>query len=119
MKINFPDHKYVRDKIKDNGFYIIKDAIPKDFINLQKKKWSLIFQKKNINKKLVRGNFFLGEKNFLSYSDIPAWCMYRNYEFLWNKNNDEDALFVSLSIHKSKKSSNIFFTSRITFNNLG
>ena len=100
MKINFPDHKYVRDKIKNNGFCIIKDAIPKDFINLQKKKWSLIFQKKNINKKLVRGNFFLGEKNFLSYSDIPAWCMYRNYEFLWNKNNDEDALFVSLSIHK-------------------
>ena len=33
MKINFPDHNYVRDKIEETGFYIVKDAIPKDFIN--------------------------------------------------------------------------------------
>ena len=26
----------------------VKDAIPKDFISIQKKKWSLICQKKNI-----------------------------------------------------------------------
>ena len=58
MKINFPDHKYVRDEIKEKGFHIVKDAIPKDFINIQKKKWSLICQKKILIKNLFVETFF-------------------------------------------------------------
>jgi hypothetical protein len=100
IKLNFPDYKYARDEIREKGFCIIKEAIPKEFIYNQKERWITFIKKENVNKSFVRGNFFLGETNFLSYSDIPSWCMYRNYEFLWNKNLDENAMSVHLSIHK-------------------
>ena len=44
---------------------------------------------KNVNRKFVRGGIILGEPDFMSYSDIKAWCMFRSFEFLWNKTSDK------------------------------
>lgn len=100
MKLNFPKPDIFMDEVKARGFSIVKDAIPIDFIDSQRERWLPKFVKKNVDKKFVRGNLILGERNFLSYSKINAWCMYRNFEFLWNASDDNKALEVHTLIHK-------------------
>ena len=100
IKLNLPDSNYVKKEIAEKGFVVLKKVVPEKFIQLQKERWCSNFSIKKVDKKFVRGKLCLGEKNFLSYSDIPAWCLYRNYEFLWNSNLDNNATFVHLSLHK-------------------
>ena len=100
MKINLPSHVEFMKEIESKGFSIIKNCVPKDFISSQRSRWIPRFIKKNVDKKFVRGNLILGEKNFLSYSEINAWCMYRNFEFLWNETDDNEALDLHIKIHK-------------------
>jgi hypothetical protein len=82
------------------GFLIIPNVLPLDFIESQRNRWLDRFKKNNVDRKFVRGNLILGEKDFLSYSDIPGWCMYRNYEFLWNKSQNPEALNMHIALHK-------------------
>jgi hypothetical protein len=98
--LNLPDHKEVMNTINEQGFAIIKNCVSSDFIESQRNRWKKRFDKKNVNRKFVRGNLILGEPNFMSYSDIKAWCMYRSFEFLWNSTNDKVALDLHLQIHK-------------------
>ena len=100
MKINLPNHELPMDEVKSKGFAIIKDCISSEFIASQRLRWIPKFSKKNVDKNFVRGNLILGEKNFLSYSDIDSWCMYRYYEFLWNQTDDMEALALHKEIHK-------------------
>ena len=100
MKINLPEHNLVMKEIQSKGFSIIKDCVSDEFICSQRSRWIPKFTKKNVDKKFVRGNLILGEKNFLSYSEINAWCMYRNFEFLWNKTDDDEAMKIHLEIHR-------------------
>lgn len=90
----------VMEQINQNGFAIISGAIPIEFIERQRKRWIGKFNKRNIQKKFVRGSLILGENNFLSYSDIPGWCMYRHFEFLWNEAEDPEALLIHCQLHK-------------------
>ena len=100
MKINLPNHEFYMDEVKSKGFAIVKDCISSEFITAQRLRWIPKFTKKNVDKNFVRGNLILGEKNFLSYSDIHSWCMYRYYEFLWNQTDDKEALDLHKKIHK-------------------
>jgi|MDTC01.3.fsa_nt_gb hypothetical protein len=100
MKINLPEHNHIMKDLESKGFCIIKNCVSNEFISSQRSRWIPKFIKKNVDKKFVRGNLILGEKNFLSYSEINAWCMYRNFEFLWNKTDDEEAMKLHLEIHK-------------------
>ena len=100
MKINLPSHDEFIKEVNSKGFSIINNCVPKDFVSSQRSRWIPRFIKKNVEKKFVRGNLILGEKNFLSYSEINAWCMYRNFEFLWNETDDAVALELHLQIHR-------------------
>jgi len=100
IKLNLPDSAYVRKKIQENGFVILKNVVSETFIKNQKDRWCKKINSKKIDKKFVRGGLFLGEKNFLSYSDIPSWCLYRNFEFLWNPSHDEEATEIHILLHK-------------------
>jgi hypothetical protein len=93
------DAKEVALSVQKNGFTICKNIVPVSYIKAQKKFWIQKFKICNVNKKFVRGNLVLGESNFLSYSDIPAWCMYRNFDFLWNEGLNEEYLKIHLSLH--------------------
>jgi hypothetical protein len=95
-----PDHELIMDAINERGFAIIKNCVGLDFIESQRNRWMQSFRRENVDRKFVRGNLILGESNFLSYSDINPWCMYRNFEFLWNQTDDSRALSVHLQIHK-------------------
>jgi hypothetical protein len=86
--------------IEKNGFAIAENAICVDFIERQKKQWILKFNKKKVTRKFVRGDLVLGEENFLSYSDIPEWCMYRNFDFLWNEGGDKELFEVHIALHR-------------------
>lgn len=92
----------VRADIETKGYSIAKNAVSKDFVNNQKKRWITHFTGNPNTKPFVRGKLLLGEDNFCSYSNIPAWCMYRYFEFLWNKNSDPNALKIHLDIHKAR-----------------
>lgn len=96
------NQKQIRDDIEHNGYSIAKNAIDKKFISNQRTRWLNYFKNNPKTKNFVRGSLFLGEENFCSYSQIPAWCMYRYFEFLWNKNSDSDALNVHLDIHRKR-----------------
>ncbi len=100
MKINIPKHNDLLNEVESKGFVIIKNCVSGEFISSQRSRWLPKFIKKNVDKSFVRGNLILGEKNFLSFSNINAWCMYRNYEFLWNKTDDEEALALHKELHK-------------------
>ena len=100
MKINLPEHNDLMKEVESKGFAIIKNCVSREFISSQRSRWIPKFIRKNVDKKFVRGNLILGEKNFLSYSQINAWCMYRNLEFLWNETDDEEAMELHIQIHK-------------------
>ena len=66
---------YINNTFKDCNFTksdlrqsIINNCVPKYFVSSQRSRWIPRFIKKNVEKKFVRGNLILGEKNFLSYS---------------------------------------------------
>ena len=89
-------------EVKGRGFTIAKNAIDPDFITRQRDRWKSYFLTKPKTKNFVRGGLIMGEPNFCSYSRIPAWCMYRYFEFLWNENDDQEALDIHLSIHQTR-----------------
>ncbi|QWD00756.1 hypothetical protein G6726_01770 [Polynucleobacter paneuropaeus] len=86
--------------IEVNGFAIASNVISIEYIERQKREWVVKFNKKNVTKKFVRGDLVLGEENFLSHSDIPGWCMYRNFDFLWNEASDKELIEVHLDLHR-------------------
>jgi len=98
--LKLPDHKEVMDAVNEKGFVIVKNCVSSDFIESQRKRWKKKFEEKNVNRRFVRGKLILGESNFMSYSDTKSWCMFRNFEFLWNKTNDKIALDLHVEIHK-------------------
>ena len=100
MKLNFPNPSSLMDEVESRGFSIVKNCIPEDFISSQKDKQLPRFERKNVDKKFVRGNLILGERNFLSYSNTNSWCMFRNFEFLWNASDDYNNLNAHILIHK-------------------
>ncbi len=98
--LKLPDPKEVMNEVNKKGFAIIKNCVNSDFIESQRKRWKKKFEDKNVNRKFVRGDLILGEPDFVSYSEIRAWCMFRSFEFLWNKTSDKIALDLHLEIHK-------------------
>lgn len=98
--LEISNHEKFRDEIDKNGYYIIRDAIDKNFISQQRERWLRFFNSSLKHKKFVRGSMLMGEPNFSSYANIKPWAMYRFFEFLWNTNDDQEALEVHLNVHR-------------------
>lgn len=98
------NHEVFRNEIDKNGYHIVKNAIDIKFIHQQRLRWLKFFNGKNKHKKFVRGSLIMGEPNFSSYANIKPWAMFRFFEFLWNKNDDDKALDVHINIHKIRNS---------------
>jgi len=98
--LNLPDPREVMDAVTHQGFVILKNCVSRSFIDSQRNRWMSSFKKSNVQRKFVRGNLILGESNFMSYSDINAWCMYRYFEFFWNRSEHKLALDLHADIHK-------------------
>lgn len=94
------DTDTIINEVNGKGFTIARGAVDGAFITRQRNRWMTYFSGKPKAKNFVRGGLILGEPNFCSYSRIPAWCMYRYFEFLWNENDDQEALNTHLAIHE-------------------
>jgi len=94
------DLDYIKSEIDAEGYCILHDVIDPKYIDLQQSRWNQKVALTRDLKKFVRGNLLLGEENFLSYSNIPKWNLYRYYEFLWNETDDPDLLGVHLYLNK-------------------
>ena len=89
-------------EVNERGYTVARNAISQDFITRQRNRWISFFSAKPKTRNFVRGGLIMGEPNFCSYSRIPAWCMYRYFEFLWNENDDQEALDIHLAIHEMR-----------------
>lgn len=97
--LKLPSPTKVMEEVQSTGFAIVHNAVALDFIEKQRNRWLPEFKRSNVTKKFVRGNLILGEPDFLSYSNIPEWCLYRNFEFLWNESIDIDAIQLHTDLH--------------------
>jgi hypothetical protein len=105
------------ENIQNHGYYIAKDVISKEFIDDLRHFWLNHIIEINVSKKFVRGNLILGESNFLSFSNIKQWCMFRNFDFLWNKQTHFETTKICLNIHKYRnKIQNININSGLLLN---
>ncbi len=89
------------ENLKNEGYYIAKDLIKNLDLNPIRDKFISITT--NANEKFresPRGGIRIGENNFNSYSNNELWCIYRRFEFLWNKPSDENTLSLAIEIHK-------------------
>ena len=102
MELKNLDTAKLASEVNEIGFAIARNTIDVEFITRQRNRWMTFFLTKPKTKNFVRGGLIMGEPNFCSYSRIPAWCMYRYFEFLWNENDDQEALDIHLSIHETR-----------------
>jgi hypothetical protein len=96
---NCPTPERIALDIKSQGYFIYKNVIQREVIEDLRNFWLLYFGKIS-NNKVVRGNLILGEKNFNSYVDSSEWCLYRDFDFLWNKPTHKTTRRLNLEIHQ-------------------
>ena len=84
LHLNLPDPSRISEDIERDGLCIYPNAVAQGVIEELRRHWLDFFGTHKVDRKFVRGNIFLGERNFNSYSDINEWCMYRHFDFLWN-----------------------------------
>jgi hypothetical protein len=81
----FPSPEEIREGVLGRGLQIFQDAIDPDAHAKIKAFWLDYFTHAPAERLAARGNLVLGEANFNSYSDNEEWCLYRNFDFLWNE----------------------------------
>ncbi len=94
------DLNEIKNKIDKDGFYIVNDFIEKEVIKELKDFWILRLHKLKTKNKHVGGNLYLGENNFTSFSDTKSLTLYRHFDFLWNKEENELSRKLNIEVHK-------------------
>lgn len=89
----------LRSAIDSDGYVILKNIIPLEDIFAMQKFW-LSKMHKGKNSSFMRGDIFFGEKNCLTYEHSQGLCLYRNFEFLWNKSESEITRKYCIRMHK-------------------
>ena len=90
----------IKEQISKNGFVVINNIIDPNYISMLRENWLNFIENKPTKSRFVRGNLIFGENNFLSYSKISKWCMYRNFDFLWNEPTDHKSTELCLHFHR-------------------
>jgi hypothetical protein len=95
-----PDIKEIKNKIKEDGFFIINNCIEKNLIKELREYWLNKIQYFNKSKKHVGGNLYFGEENFVSFSKTRDYSLYRHFDFLWNKEESKLSRQINTEVHK-------------------
>lgn len=90
----------VRAGLAQRGFAIAREVISAAAIEGMRDRWVSHIRTTRARRRFVRGNLVLGEPNFLSYSKIAEWCMYRHFDFPWNSATDDETTRVCDEIHR-------------------
>ena len=102
------DPKKIYDHILQDGYYIAKSAVNENVIDRLRDYWLNYLKPKNIIKKFVRGRLVFGEKNFLSFSNTKDWTLFRNFDFLWNKQTHDETTNLCIDLHKIRNKAQNF-----------
>ena len=83
----------IQSKLLSDGFFIIKDLIPKKTVEKLKIFWAKEFKEQSKSRpdtKSIRGNLHFGERDFDSYSDNAEWNIFRTFSFFWNESKSRE-----------------------------
>ena len=90
----------IRKCIHQEGYCVVSNVIDKQNVFEMKDFWISFLKKKNVTRRYVRGELFLGEDNFLAYSKTKSDCLFRNFDFYWNKPTNENTSAICLELHR-------------------
>ena len=93
-----PSPQKLANDIGSIGYVIYHNAISVGVIDELRLFWLDYFTSVP-KKEVVRSGMQLGEKNFNSYSNTNFWCLYRDFDFLWNKPTHALTRELQLAIH--------------------
>ena len=90
----------LRARLARQGFAIVRGVVPAEAIDGMRSRWLRHLKTTRARRRFVRGELVLGEPNFLSYSKVPEWCMYRHFDFPWNPATDDETSRICDEIHR-------------------
>lgn len=99
----FPSPATIKHDIEENGYMIYENSISLSHTEQMRKFWIEYFNKnKRPARKALRGDFLLGDNNFISYSNDKMWHIYRDFDFLWNAPTHTLTRDLCVQIHKKR-----------------
>lgn len=90
----------IRNALNLKGYIVLKNFVPTKDIEAMKNHWLSQITKSKKSSEFMRGEIFFGQKNTLTYENSKELCLYRNFEFLWNKADSEITRRYCIEIHK-------------------
>jgi hypothetical protein len=96
----FPSAETIEADIAREGFRIYPDAVRVDPLREMRAFWSDYFRGVRPKVRAVRANLRLGEENFNSYTDSAQWCLFRDFDFLWNAPTHALTRRLGVEIHR-------------------
>jgi len=102
---SFPSPETIKDDIIKDGFHIYENAVNVNVIEEIKNFWLDYFSKNSPDKEVMRGDLWLGQENFNSFTDSDFWTLYRHFDFLWNDSTHELTKNLSLELNKIRNKS--------------
>lgn len=96
----FPSPATIEADIAREGFTVYPGAVRTDALQQMKEFWAGHFQTQQPRRRAVRSNLRLGEENFSSYSDDALWCLFRDFDFPWNRPTHAMTRELALEVHR-------------------
>ncbi len=96
----FPSPEQVAADIAEHGYAVYPNAVQPEVMEELRQFWFPYFQNDFPKKHVVRGDLLMGSENFNSYTDSSFWCLYRDFEFLWNSTKHALTRDVTVAIHQ-------------------
>jgi len=93
------DTDTVRTDLIEDGYSIVKDMVPVDFIETMRDFWLRAFQEQATLAPVIWGPY-LGEPNRIHFHKSHDDCLYRAYDFLWNEPVDQQSRDVGVALSR-------------------
>jgi hypothetical protein len=104
----FPSPETIEADIANEGFKVYPGAVHVEPLQEMKAFWVEYFGAARPDRRAVRSNLRLGEENFNSYSDTAQWCLFRDFDFLWNAPTHALTRELGLEIHRRRNKAQRF-----------
>ena len=109
---SFPDPEVIEADIARDGFKVYPGAVRLEPLREMHAFWTAYFREARPNRSTVRSNLRLGEENFNSYSDTSQWCLFRDFDFLWNTPTHALTRQLGVEVHRLRNRAQRFADDR-------
>jgi hypothetical protein len=104
----FPSPETIEADIARDGFKVYPAAVRLEPLQEIKEFWTGYFGGSRPNRRAVRSHLRLGEENFNSYSDTAQWCLFRDFDFLWNPPTHPLTRDLGVEVHRVRNKAQRF-----------